>query len=101
MNGNEGSARVAYIANPLTSRSRFSSTCERSCTPSSQVEETLKWGSPAFMHEGILAGMAAFKSQRLDSGRVPLSTHPAARRSRNPPWAVRPITALSDLPGTR
>jgi hypothetical protein len=53
------------------------------------------------MHEGILAGMAAFKSQRLDSGRVPLSTHPAARRSRNPPWAVRPITALSDLPGTR
>jgi uncharacterized protein YdeI (YjbR/CyaY-like superfamily) len=26
-----------------------------------EVEETLKWGSPAFMHHGILAGMAAFK----------------------------------------
>lgn len=25
------------------------------------VEETLKWGMPAFMHDGILCGMAAFK----------------------------------------
>ena len=25
------------------------------------VEETLKWGMPAFMHKGILCGMAAFK----------------------------------------
>jgi uncharacterized protein YdeI (YjbR/CyaY-like superfamily) len=26
-----------------------------------QVEETLKWSSPAFMYEGILAGFAGFK----------------------------------------
>lgn len=26
------------------------------------VEETLKWGHPAFMHEGMLCGMAAFKA---------------------------------------
>lgn len=25
-------------------------------------EETLKWGMPSFMHEGILCGMAAFKA---------------------------------------
>ena len=25
------------------------------------VEETLKWGMPSFLHEGILCGMAAFK----------------------------------------
>lgn len=27
-----------------------------------QVEETIKWGSPHFMHEGMLCGMAAFKA---------------------------------------
>jgi hypothetical protein len=27
-----------------------------------QIEETLKWGSPAFMHKGIVCGMAAFKA---------------------------------------
>src|SRR3954447_10785252 len=27
-----------------------------------QVEETLKWSMPAFMHKGILCGMAAFKA---------------------------------------
>ena len=26
-----------------------------------EVTETLKWGHPAFMHDGILCGMAAFK----------------------------------------
>jgi uncharacterized protein YdeI (YjbR/CyaY-like superfamily) len=26
-----------------------------------KLEETLKWGNPTFMHEGILGGMAAFK----------------------------------------
>ena len=26
-----------------------------------EVEETLKWGAPAFMYKGIMAGMAAFK----------------------------------------
>src|SRR5262249_14661538 len=28
----------------------------------SEVEETLKWGMPSFMYEGILCGMAAFKA---------------------------------------
>jgi hypothetical protein len=27
-----------------------------------QVEETIKWGMPHFMHHGLLAGMAAFKA---------------------------------------
>src|SRR5688500_2545923 len=27
-----------------------------------QVEETIKWGMPHFMHHGMLAGMAAFKA---------------------------------------
>jgi hypothetical protein len=27
-----------------------------------QVEETIKWGMPHFMHRGMLAGMAAFKA---------------------------------------
>ena len=26
-----------------------------------EVEETLKWSMPAFMHNGIVCGMAAFK----------------------------------------
>ena len=28
---------------------------------STKIDEDLKWGVPAFMHEGIVGGMAAFK----------------------------------------
>jgi hypothetical protein len=47
---------AAEFAQPILVRIR--QTVHEACP---DVEETLKWGHPSFMHHGIMCGMAAFK----------------------------------------
>src|SRR5437764_13504871 len=49
-------AKSADFAKPILNHLR--KLVHKACP---DVEETLKWSMPAFMHEGILCGMAAFK----------------------------------------
>lgn len=49
-------AKAAPFARPILTRLR--KVVHSGCP---QVEETIKWGMPFFMYEGILANMAAFK----------------------------------------
>jgi uncharacterized protein YdeI (YjbR/CyaY-like superfamily) len=49
-------ARARPFARPILERVRAA--VHRACPT---VEETLKWGHPAFLYHGILCGMAAFK----------------------------------------
>jgi uncharacterized protein YdeI (YjbR/CyaY-like superfamily) len=67
-----------------------------------QVEETLKWGMPSFVHEGILCGMAAFKQHctfgfwkhNLLFGQDPV----AQRRAEKAMGSFGRLTKLQDLP---
>jgi len=66
-----------------------------------EVEETIKWGMPSFMHHGILAGMAAFKAHvAFGFWKGKLVTGDAAR-SREAMWSFGRITSLDDLPPKR
>ncbi|WKW11071.1 YdeI/OmpD-associated family protein [Pseudogemmatithrix spongiicola] len=66
-----------------------------------EVEETIKWGMPSFMHHGILAGMAAFKAHvAFGFWKGRLVTGDAAR-SREAMWSFGRITSLDDLPKKR
>ena len=49
-------AKAAPFAQPVLEHLR--NLVHRSCP---QVEESIKWGMPAFLHHGMLANMAAFK----------------------------------------
>ena len=49
--------KSADFAKPILTRFRVA--VHKGCP---DVEETLKWSMPAFMHHGILCGMAAFKA---------------------------------------
>ena len=49
-------AKAAPFAKPILTRIR--SVVHEACPP---VEETIKWGAPFFLYEGILCNMAAFK----------------------------------------
>ena len=53
-------AKAAPFAQPILTRLRRA--VHKGCP---DVVETLKWGVPAFEHQGILAGMAAFKAHCL------------------------------------
>ena len=50
-------AKSAEFARPILAHLR-----ELVHTACPDVEETIKWGMPHFMHHGMLAGMAAFKA---------------------------------------
>lgn len=50
-------AKAGDFARPILERLR--EWMHRGCP---EVEETIKWGAPAFEYQGILAGMAAFKA---------------------------------------
>ena len=66
-----------------------------------EVDETIKWGMPSFMHHGILAGMAAFKAHvAFGFWKGRLVTGDAAR-SREAMWSFGRITSLDDLPPKR
>ena len=70
-----------------------------------EVEETLKWGAPAFMHHGILAGMAAFKQHCVFGfWKHSLLGTPPRGAGGTPETAMGQfgrITSLSDLPPDR
>jgi len=61
-----------------------------------EVEETIKWGSPFFLHEGILVALPAFKRHCalvFWKGRLIFDQ---AQRAR-----LRHLTSLADLPGDK
>lgn len=65
-----------------------------------EVEETLKWSMPAFMHDGILCGMAAFKGHaafNLWKGSLIVGSD----TDREAMGQFGRITKVSDLPGRR
>lgn len=65
------------------------------------VQETIKWGMPAFMYHGILAGMASFKAHAAFGfwkGKLITDT---AGKSREAMWQFGKITSLKDLPNKR
>jgi uncharacterized protein YdeI (YjbR/CyaY-like superfamily) len=67
------------------------------------VQEGLKWSTPAFEHKGILCGMSAFKEYvtlgfwkhqlLIDRGLLPADSHPASAMGR--------IASLEDLPSDK
>src|SRR6266550_2624513 len=66
------------------------------------VEETLKWGAPTFMYNGIMCGMASFKNHChfiLWRGRLILDKdgRPVSAATGH----FRNLTSLSDLPSER
>ena len=64
-----------------------------------EVEETLKWNSPSFVHHGIVCGMAAFK-QHCTFGfwRSDVVLDGGADRSNEAMGQFGRITSLADLP---
>lgn len=65
-----------------------------------QVEETIKWGSPHFMHRGMLCGMAAFKAHcafGFWKGKLVFDD----AKSRDAMGQFGCITSLKDLPADR
>jgi uncharacterized protein YdeI (YjbR/CyaY-like superfamily) len=65
------------------------------------VEETLKWGMPAFMYEGILCGMAAFKAHCTFGFWKGSLVVDSGGKSLDAMWQFGRITKLSDLPPKR
>lgn len=63
------------------------------------ASETLKWGHPAFMHDGILCGMAAFKAHcAIFFWRGSLIVDPDGRTANEAMGQFGRITTLGDLP---
>jgi uncharacterized protein YdeI (YjbR/CyaY-like superfamily) len=91
-------AKSADFAKPILNHLR-----ELAHTACPEVEETLKWAMPHFLHKGILFGMAAFKRHcMLHFWKGNLILDKAARKSHEGgTWQFDRITALSDLPGDR
>ncbi|HWW01431.1 MAG TPA: YdeI/OmpD-associated family protein [Candidatus Acidoferrum sp.] len=97
-------ARVPGFARPILAHLRR--LVHAACP---EVEETLKWGFPHFMHKGILCSMAAFK-QHCSFGfwkhalLFPAESTPAAQHAETGAPGMGQfgrITALSDLPGDK
>ena len=67
-----------------------------------EVEETLKWGMPYFMHEGMLCGMAAFKRHctfTFWKGALVVDSTPKPEARAMGQFG--PITRVADLPSKR
>ena len=85
-------ARAAPFARPILTHLR--GVVHTACP---DVEETLKWGAPAYMHHGILCITAAFKAHcALVLWRAPLIV--GAVKSRDSRGHFGRITAVKDLP---
>jgi len=88
-------AKAAPFAKPILAHLR--GVVHEACP---DVEETLKWGSPAYMHEGILCITAAFKAHcALVLWRAPLIV--GAVKSRDSRGHFGKITAVKDLPSKK
>lgn len=88
-------AKSAGFAQPILKRIR--EVVHAACP---DVEETLKWSCPTFMHHGILCGMAAFKQHaafNLWKGALIVDSD----KDRAAMGQFGRLTALSDLPSTR
>lgn len=91
-------AKSADFAKPILNHLR-----ELVHTACPQVEETLKWSMPHFLHKGILFGMAAFKHHcmlHFWHGDLILGKN-SRKEHEGGTWQFDRITALSDLPGDR
>lgn len=70
-----------------------------------EVEETLKWRCPAFMHQGMLCGMAAFKHHctfGFWKHSLIIRQNPASQaKAKEAMGQCGRITSLSDLPSDR
>jgi uncharacterized protein YdeI (YjbR/CyaY-like superfamily) len=65
------------------------------------VEETMKWSRPCFMHKGMLCGMSAFKEHCAFGfwlGEMVLGQHAKGVAEKNSSGHFGRITALADLP---
>lgn len=88
--------RAAPFAQPILAelRARVHQACP-------EVEETIKWGMPAFTYHGLLAGMAAF-SKHCTFGfwkhDLVLGADPAANEAMG---SFGRLTSLRDLPNQR
>jgi len=69
-----------------------------------EVEETIKWKFPTFMHKGMLCGMAAFK-QHCTFGfwkhTLIIDRHSASNRTEEAMGQMGRITSLQDLPSDK
>ena len=67
-----------------------------------EVEETVKWGMPSFMHKGILCGIAAFKEHCVFGfwkHKLLFGDNPAAQqRAEEAMGSFGRLTTLTDLP---
>lgn len=87
-------ARAAGFARPILTRVRA---VVHEADPA--ATETLKWGHPAFMHDGILCGMAAFKAHcAISFWRGSLIVNPDGRTADDAMGQFGRITTLGDLP---
>ena len=90
-------ARSAPFAKPILKHLRR--VVHQGCP---QVEETLKWGSPSFTHQGILCGMAAFKQHCVFGfWKHALVIDKRTSKVEAAMGQFGRITALSDLPSDR
>ena len=86
--------KAAPFAQPILTQIR--SVVHQACP---DVEETLKWGHPTFMHHGILCGMAAFKEHAtLGFWKGQLILDQSGTRVDEAMGQFGRLTALSDLP---
>src|SRR5262245_8032686 len=92
--------RAAPFARPILKRLR--KVIHAACP---EVEETLKWGFPHFMHHGILCSMAAFKAHcafGFWQEKLLAAKHPAFRDpSREAMGQFGRLESLDDLPADR
>ena len=90
-------ARAAEFARPILTHFRA---VVHEADPA--ATETLKWGHPAFMHDGILCGMAAFKAHcAIFFWRGSLIVSPEGRAASDAMGQFGRITKPGDLPSKR
>ncbi len=66
-----------------------------------EIEETLKWGAPTFMHRGIVGGMAAFKKHAYFGfwkAKLMRDPHGLFRRRSRSSFNADQLTDVSELP---
>jgi uncharacterized protein YdeI (YjbR/CyaY-like superfamily) len=87
-------ARSADFAKPILTHLRR--LVHKTCP---DVEETIKWGFPHFLHQGILCGMAAFKRHcALIIWQPEARKSLGAEKSKGAMGHLGKITQLTDLP---
>jgi len=93
------SARSADFARPVLAHLR--EVVHAACP---DVNETLKWGMPHFMHNGVLCGMASFKQHcalRFWKGALLFGEKEAGQLESEAMGQFGRITKLSDLPSSK